>query len=69
MRTSFLCLAALAQIVLNAVSAEPITIPLYKRSDDGAIYKAAGKALDNGVVCFLFYIIKSRKSQRKEKDE
>ncbi|CAO3686436.1 hypothetical protein G6F70_005277 [Rhizopus microsporus] len=49
MRTAFLCLAALAQFALNAV-AEPITIPLYKRTEEGAIYKAAGKALDNGVL-------------------
>ncbi|KAI9472340.1 MAG: aspartic peptidase domain-containing protein [Benjaminiella poitrasii] len=50
MRTAFLCLAALAQFALSSVSAEPITIPLYRRSDDGGIYKAAGKALDNGVL-------------------
>jgi hypothetical protein len=50
MRTAFLCLAALAQFALNA-AAEPITIPLYKRTEEGSIYKAAGKALDNGVVC------------------
>lgn len=49
MRAAFLCLAAVVQLALNA-AAEPITIPLYKRSDDGGIYKAAGKALDNGVV-------------------
>ncbi|KAI7898545.1 aspartic peptidase domain-containing protein [Cokeromyces recurvatus] len=50
MRTAFLCLAAFAQLALNAVSADPINIPLYKRSDSGAIYKAAGKALENGVL-------------------
>jgi hypothetical protein len=50
MRTTFLCLAALAQLALNAAAFSPVTIPLYKRTDDGGIYKAAGKALDNGVV-------------------
>lgn len=50
MRAAFLCLAALAQIALSAASSEPLTIPLYKRTDDGGIYKAAGKALDNGVL-------------------
>jgi hypothetical protein len=49
MRAAFLCLAALAQLALNA-AAEPLTIPLYRRSEDGGIYKAAGKALENGVV-------------------
>lgn len=49
MRAAFLCLAAVVQLALNA-AAEPLTIPLYKRSDDGGIYKAAGEALDNGVV-------------------
>ncbi|KAL9557804.1 hypothetical protein MBANPS3_001195 [Mucor bainieri] len=49
MRAAFLCLAAVVQLALNA-AAEPITIPLYKRSDEGGIYKAAGKALDNGVL-------------------
>ncbi|EIE78384.1 hypothetical protein G6F55_007552 [Rhizopus delemar] len=49
MRVAFLCLAALAQFALNA-AAEPISIPLYKRTEDGDIYKAAGKALDNGVL-------------------
>lgn len=56
MRAAFLCLAALAQIALSAATSEPLTIPLYKRTDDGGIYKAAGKALDNGVVRFnLFF--------------
>ncbi|KAI8090103.1 aspartic peptidase domain-containing protein [Gilbertella persicaria] len=50
MRTTILCLAALAQLALNAVSADPITIPLYKRTDSGDIYKAAGKELSNGVL-------------------
>ncbi|KAG1468972.1 hypothetical protein G6F56_003532 [Rhizopus delemar] len=49
MRAAFLCLAALAQLALNT-AAEPITIPLYKRTADGDIYKAAGKSLDNGVL-------------------
>ncbi|KAI8646747.1 aspartic peptidase domain-containing protein [Parasitella parasitica] len=49
MRAAFLCLAAVVQLALNA-AAEPITIPLYKRTDEGGIYKAAGKALDNGVL-------------------
>lgn len=49
MRAAFLCLAAVVQLALSA-AAEPITIPLYKRSDEGGIYKAAGKALNNGVV-------------------
>lgn len=51
MRTAFLCLAALAQFALNAAATSPITVPLFRRTDDGGIYKAAGKALDNGVVC------------------
>lgn len=50
MRAAFLCLAALAQIALSAATSEPLTIPLYRRSEDGGIYKAAGKALDNGVL-------------------
>ncbi|KAI8991096.1 aspartic peptidase domain-containing protein [Mycotypha africana] len=49
MRSAFLCLAVLAQLTLNAI-AEPITVPLYRRSDEGGIYKAAGKALNNGVL-------------------
>jgi hypothetical protein len=48
MRTSFLCLAALAQLALNA--AAYTSIPLYKRSSEDGVIKAAGKALDNGVV-------------------
>lgn len=54
MRVAFLCLAALAQFALNAAATSPITIPLFRRSEDGGIYKAAGKALDNGVVCLDF---------------
>ncbi|KAI8331446.1 aspartic peptidase domain-containing protein [Choanephora cucurbitarum] len=50
MRTTIFCLAALAQIALSTVSAEPITIPLYKRTENGDIYKAAGKQLDSGVL-------------------
>ncbi|GAA5801813.1 hypothetical protein HPULCUR_007267 [Helicostylum pulchrum] len=50
MRAAFLCLAALAQLALSASASEPITVPLYRRSDDGGIYKAAGKALENGVL-------------------
>ncbi|KAG2205569.1 hypothetical protein INT47_005944 [Mucor saturninus] len=50
MRTAFLCLAALAQFALNAAATSPITVPLFRRSDDGGIYKAAGQALDNGVL-------------------
>lgn len=50
MRAAFLCLAALAQIALTSATSEPLTIPLYRRSEDGGIYKAAGKALDNGVL-------------------
>ncbi|KAI9268777.1 aspartic peptidase domain-containing protein [Sporodiniella umbellata] len=49
MRFALVCLATIAQLALNSV-AEPITIPLYKRTEDGDIYKAAGKALDNGVL-------------------
>jgi hypothetical protein len=54
MRVAFLCLAALAQLALNAAASEPITIPLYKRTDAGGIYKAAGQALNSGVVCLSF---------------
>lgn len=57
MRAAFLCLAALAQLALNAAASSPITVPLYKRTDDGGIYKAAGKSLDNGVVCLIFFLI------------
>lgn len=49
MRAAFLCLAALAQLALNA-AAEPRTIPLYERSSNDGIFKAGGKALENGVV-------------------
>lgn len=55
MRAAFLCLAALAQLALNT-AAEPITIPLYKRTADGDIYKAAGKSLDNGVVRITAFV-------------
>lgn len=49
MKATFICLAALAQFALSAI-AEPITIPLYKRTEDSGVVKAAGKALENGVV-------------------
>lgn len=57
MRAAFLCLAALAQLALSASASEPITVPLYRRTDDGGIYKAAGKALENGVVRFTQFFI------------
>ncbi|OAD73451.1 hypothetical protein PHYBLDRAFT_181545 [Phycomyces blakesleeanus NRRL 1555(-)] len=47
MRSAILCLAALAQLALSA-SAEPMKIPLYKRSND--FVKAGGKELSNGVL-------------------
>lgn len=56
MKASFICLAVLAQLALSAF-AEPITIPLIRRSDDGSIVKAAGKALDNGVVKYPLHIL------------
>lgn len=50
MRAAILCLAALAQLALNVAASNPITIPLFRRTDDGGIYKAAGQSLANGVV-------------------
>ncbi|KAI9008748.1 aspartic peptidase domain-containing protein [Phycomyces nitens] len=47
MRSAILCLAALAQLALSA-SAEPIKIPLYKRTN--SFVKAGGKELSNGVL-------------------
>lgn len=54
MRTTFLCLAALAELALTAM-ADPMRIPLYRRTDSG-IVTAAGEALDNGVLAGKVYI-------------
>lgn len=51
MRTTFVCLAALAQLALSAFAEpEPYKIPLYARSSDGGIVKAAGEELKDGVL-------------------
>ncbi|KAI7857418.1 aspartic peptidase domain-containing protein [Circinella umbellata] len=49
MRTTFFCLAALAQLALSSLAdAEPLKIPLYRRSN-GVVTSAADQ-LDNGVL-------------------
>ncbi|KAI8146220.1 aspartic peptidase domain-containing protein [Fennellomyces sp. T-0311] len=53
MRTTFICLAALAQLALS-VFAEPQRIPLYRRSN--GIVKAAGEQLEDGVLAGKVYI-------------
>jgi len=49
MRSTILCLAALAQIALSAVAENHVTIPLYRRSPS-PFYESAGKQIDNGVL-------------------
>ncbi|KAH8552116.1 aspartic peptidase domain-containing protein [Umbelopsis sp. PMI_123] len=49
MRSTILCLAALAQLALTAVAENHVTIPLYRRSPS-PFYEAAGKQIDDGVL-------------------
>jgi len=49
MRSTILCLAALAQLALTAVADKHVTIPLYRRSPS-PFYQAAGEQIDDGIV-------------------
>ncbi|CAO3663976.1 unnamed protein product [Umbelopsis ramanniana] len=49
MRSTILCLAALAQLALTAVADKTVTIPLYRRSPS-PFYQAAGEQIDDGVL-------------------
>jgi len=49
MRSTILCLAALAQLALTAVADKHVTIPLYRRSPS-PFYQAAGEQIDDGIL-------------------
>ncbi|KAI9250210.1 aspartic peptidase domain-containing protein [Phascolomyces articulosus] len=56
MRSTFLALAALAQLALSSLAdAEPLRIPLYRRTQNGVV-TAAAEQLDNGVLAGKVYI-------------
>ncbi|KAI9300145.1 aspartic peptidase domain-containing protein [Cunninghamella echinulata] len=50
MRSTFLCLAAIAQLVISSVSsAEPIPNPLERRTNNDGVFATGLKKLDNGL--------------------
>jgi hypothetical protein len=63
MRSTILCLAALAQLALSAVAENHVSIPLYRRSPS-PFYEAAGKQIDDGVVCIIYLNLHTTPPQR-----